>query len=320
MLDNSINNALNVKVESFSDYRRITKNYSSNSFPSPFLGAKSYDFCDIKNQELNYEILKEQFETIYNKQGIIGKSWDFFKNLIGHKNSSKNIKKMLEDNKLNLTGAKETKEAIEKYYDKQKKVLDFAGDMCSCSLSLAMFSLIMPLGASLMTGLGCCALVGALGKMAVKKADAISAKREYKSAAYDSITGMINGVLSPVVTGLGNAFVRKIAPLLKVTTTNSRLAYQGIIECGSIYAKKIFSPAQKAINGKLINRIILFLSGQAVKKVSKITLSTIMRKIAFDAFTNKNEALFSSAYCKRSHALITWVRWSDYFGQNKQNF
>ncbi len=61
MLDNSINNALNVKVESFSDYRRITKNYSSNSFSSPFLGAKSYDFCDIKNQELNYEILKDQF-------------------------------------------------------------------------------------------------------------------------------------------------------------------------------------------------------------------------------------------------------------------
>ena len=167
--------------------------------------------------------LKEEFETIKNQQGTIGNLWDGFKNLTGIGDSSDKVEKALDKFEKGEITKDEAQKVLEEYSKGQEMCVDVAADVISGIAAIGAFALAVPTGGtSLAAGLAISTAVGAGLKTGIKCADAKLNGREYnlKNAAYDSVTGGVNGVLAPVTNGLGNTVVKTIGTKLGLTITD----------------------------------------------------------------------------------------------------
>lgn len=276
----------NSELYIFNDFNNLVNQYL-NTKPDSFFGKTE-----------NNNKIERQFKAIQKKQGVVGKCWDFIKNKLNMKNSSNSVNKTIEAYKKGLISEAEALNSVNKYIKGQTKALDFVADWGSTIVGAGVFALTMPLFASgVPAALGCAALAGGIFKMGAKFIDAKTSNRKYNTAPYDIITGGINGILSPLVNGIGNAVVKTTAKKLGlnvigkgVQQTLSTKSLTNIIQYFSTYPKQV-------IQGSFINKIIPFLSGKLIRGLSKLSLAIILREMTFTylEFTNKKRGITLSS-------------------------
>ena len=189
----------------------IQKNGSQNTH---LLKAKGKN--DSFSLENKSEARKE-FEQIKSQQGLIGKTWDGFKNLFGMKSGSKYVEEIIKKADKGEITREEATNAIAKYKEGQKTCVDVVADIASSILAVGAFALAVPTGgASLAAGLALSTAIGAGVKVGIKAGDALATGKEYKGKdlLYDTATGSINGLLAPVTNGLGNTVTKTIGQKL----------------------------------------------------------------------------------------------------------
>lgn len=249
-----------------------------------------------KNNEQNK--IEIQFSAIQEKQGIIGKSWDFIKNTLHLKNSSNSVKQKIDDYKKGLISEEDVLNSIDKYIKGQTKILDFVADWGSTIAGAVVFSLTLPLfAAGVPAALGCAALAGGLFKIGAKKLDAITGNRQYNTCFYDMVTGGVNGLLSPIANGIGKAITQATAKGAGATAAKEAISklfrtseLDDIIKFFALYTK---NPIQGEVNKTIASSVI----GQIVKTVSKFGLSLSLREAIFKyfEFAGKKQSLVASA-------------------------
>ena len=247
----------------------------------PFLTDIKLDSVEFSS--VNPEI-EEKYADILNKQGLVGKVWDFAKNTLGNKMGSKAISKKIELYKQGLISEDEIVNLVNKYAKGQQKALDFVADWGATVIGAGAFALAIPLGAGVPLALGCAAVGGALFKARTKKLDAYSAGREYKTAPYDIATGAISGLLSPIVNGIGNAAVRTIAGkigLQNVTKGAGSLIYRNFGDAIKYFA---LLPKQE-LQGTAVKRLAAWGAGKTVRGIAKFGGALALREYVFAAFS-----------------------------------
>lgn len=247
----------------------------------PFLSDIKLDCVEFSSA--NPEI-EEKYDDILNKQGLVGKVWDFAKNTFGSKMGSKAVSKKIELYKQGLISEDEIVDLVNKYAKGQQKALDFVADWGATVIGAGAFALAVPLGAGVPLALGCAALGGALFKTGTKKLDAYSAGREYKTAPYDIATGAISGLLSPIVNGIGNAAVKTVAGKLglqNVTKGVGSLIYRDFGDAIKYFA---LFPKQE-LQGAVAKRLAAWGAGKAVRGVAKFGGALALREYVFAVFS-----------------------------------
>lgn len=254
-----------------------------NNVYNPFLNKLRADIAEFSNvTQIN--ALEAQFTDIYNKQGAVGKVWDFIKNKLGMKNSSLGVKRTIGLYKNGKATENETIDAINKYAKGQQKALDFVADWGSTVIGAGVFALAMSFGVGIPVALGGAALGGAIFKTGTKKTDARSAGREYKTLPYDIVTGAINGLLSPLVNGIGNFVVKNAAVrmgLQNITNGAGGFVCNGIEDVIKYIA---LLPKQK-LQGNIVKRFIAFGLGKTVRGIAKLGGAFALRQYVFAAFS-----------------------------------
>lgn len=126
------------------------------------------------------------------------------------KNGLKSVNKTIEAYKKGLVSEEEALNSVSKYVKGQTKVLDFVADWGAMIVGAGAFALTLPLfAAGVPAALGCAALAGGISKVGAKFIDAKTGNRKYNTLNYDMVTDAINGVLIPLVNGIGNAVVKR---------------------------------------------------------------------------------------------------------------
>lgn len=255
----------------------------------PFVEGVVADSVEFSNTNKASE-LEGKFLEIKSKQGVVGKAWDGIKNKLNMKYASNQVADMIKCYKIGLVDEETALKAVNKYANGQKKALDFVADWGSMLVGAAAFTVSLPLLASgLPAALGCAALGGALFKTSAKFIDAKTGNREYKTAPYDVVTGAINGFLSPIVNGVGNAVIKGAAGKLGIKATakaasNAKGLITSFANVGEVISHFALYPKQ-ALEGGLLKSGIAYTTGKAVRSVTKYTLALGLRELAFDVFS-----------------------------------
>lgn len=269
----------------FTDFPKVFKDFRGNYKPCFSVDEDSF----VLHEDAEKSEIKENFELIKNKQGFIGKLWDGFKNKLNLNNSSNQVEKTIDSFRKNEVSKQEALKAIEKYTKGQTKALDFIADWSAASISAITFAIALSaFTAGVPAALGCAALAGGIFKMGVKYLDSKSGKRKYNTSCYDFITGAINGLLSPLANGFGNAVVKTSAKKLGIKSVSSvstsalkEKTLSDIIKTLALY------PSQK-LEGGFLKRKIVTLVGSATKGFAKSALSFGLRGITFGYISLSN--------------------------------
>ncbi len=259
------------------------------------------DWCSFSALK---KIPKDDIEILFNKvqiqQGFVGKACDKIKNKLNLKNSSNNVKKTIEEYKNGLISSDDAKKAVDSYITSHKKVLDFFADWGSTLAGVSAFAIlsatasISPTSAILFAG---CA--GSIFKVLFKKFDSKTGNRNYNTYGYDSVTGFINGMLSPVVNGISNFAVKKFAGKLGIKVAIKPI--KSVLRVSNEMWDKIITAPKLKPEGKLFQKLVLFAASSLTRSVSKFGLSQVMREIAFKLESSKlNSMNYKTAVFKRS--------------------
>lgn len=255
----------------------------------PFVQCVATDSVEFSNTNKASE-LEGKFLEIKSKQGLVGKVWDGIKNKLNMKYASNQVADVVKCYKMGLVNEETALKAVNKYANGQKKALDFVADWGSMLVGAAAFAVSLPLFASgLPAALGCAALGGALFKTSAKFIDAKTGNREYKTAPYDIVTGAINGLLSPIVNGVGNAVIKNAAGKLGIkavakTASSAKGLLTPFTNFGEIISHFALYPKQ-ALEGNLLKKGAAYIAGKTVRGITKYTLALGLRELAFDVFS-----------------------------------
>lgn len=113
-----------------------------DSVYDPFLFDVKFDCTEFSYVNPKIE---EKYNDVLNKQGIVGKVWDFAKNSFGSKMGSNAVTKKLEIYKKGLVTEEEIVDTINKYAKGQQKALDFVADWGSTIVGAGAFALAVQL-------------------------------------------------------------------------------------------------------------------------------------------------------------------------------
>ena len=260
-------------------------------------------FSPLKNaNKTEFEL---QFEAVQQKQGFIGKNWDAIKNKFNLKNSSNSINKKIDDYKKGLITEEEITNSVKKYIKGQTQALDFIADWGSTIAGASVFAISLPLVASSVSGALCCAAIaGGIFKTSVKYADAKSGDRKYNTGTYDLVTGGINGLLSPIVNGIGSAISQAtakgtgaIAARKTITKIINSRNFDEIVRFFALYNKKMIQEPIK-------NTLSSVLLGKSIKTVSKFGLAFILRELTFLYFKTMDK---KSTYSTSMNAILKFT-------------
>ncbi len=251
-----------------------------DSVYDPFLFDVKFDCTEFSYVNPKIE---EKYNDVLNKQGIVGKVWDFAKNSFGSKMGSNAVTKKLEIYKKGLVTEEEIVDTINKYAKGQQKALDFVADWGSTIVGAGAFALAVPLGATVPVALCWAAVGGALFKTGAKRLDAYSAGRKYKTAPYDIATGAISGFLSPIVNGVGNAAVKAVGTKigLKNLTNMGKFVYN---DFGDLIKHFALFPKQK-LEGAASKKFAAWGAGKAFRGISKFGGAFALRQYVFTVFS-----------------------------------
>ena len=238
------------------------------------------DFGDLKGDSAEFSsvssksetsTLRDEFNSVKEEQGLIGKAWDGIKNFFNMKTGSDNIEDTITKYENGEISEQEAKSALENYKNGQKMCVDVAADITSGIIAVGAAALApVTGGASLLVAAG----AGAVSKTAIKASDALLAGREYelKDLGYDLITGSVNGAIAPLSNALGGAAGTGVAKACGLNVVNSAakttgkgmianlLARQGAsyvakegtkLSAGVIGAKVLSYGADMAVDGAL---------------------------------------------------------------------
>lgn len=238
------------------------------------------DFGDLKGDSAEFSsvssksetsTLRDEFNSIKEEQGLIGKAWDGIKNFFNMKTGSDNIEDTITKYENGEISEQEAKSALENYKNGQKMCVDVAADITSGIIAVGAAALApVTGGASLLVAAG----AGAVSKTAIKASDALLAGREYelKDLGYDLITGSVNGAIAPLSNALGGAAGTGVAKACGLNVVNGAakttgkgmianlLARQGAsyvakegtkLSAGVIGAKVLSYGADMAVDGAL---------------------------------------------------------------------
>ena len=227
------------------------------------------------SSNLTKSTLRQEYEKIRDQQGLIGKAWDGFKNLIGMKSGSKNIENIIKSAEKGEITQEEAQTALERYKEGQNICVDVVADLTSGILAVGAFSLavggaIFTGGASLAAGLAIASTIGAGVKFGIKAGDAKATGKEYnvKNFAYDVLTGGINGLLAPVTNGIGNCVTKTIGKKLglKVVQEGAQEVAEQAIKQGikGTVKSAILNQTVDVTGGNVAKRALAFGTGMAV--------------------------------------------------------
>ena len=238
------------------------------------------DFGDLKGDSAEFSsvssksetsTLRDEFNSVKEEQGLIGKAWDGIKNFFNMKTGSDNIEDTITKYENGEISEQEAKSALENYKNGQKMCVDVAADITSGIIAVGAAALApVTGGASLLVAAG----AGAVSKTAIKASDALLAGREYelKDLGYDLITGSVNGAIAPLSNALGGAAGTGVAKACGLNVVNGAakttgkgmianlLARQGAsyvakegtkLSAGVIGAKVLSYGADMAVDGAL---------------------------------------------------------------------
>lgn len=238
------------------------------------------DFGDLKGDSAEFSsvssksetsTLRDEFNSVKEEQGLIGKAWDGIKNFFNMKTGSDNIEDTITKYENGEISEQEAKSALENYKNGQKMCVDVAADITSGIIAVGAAALApVTGGASLLVAAG----AGAVSKTVIKASDALLAGREYelKDLGYDLITGSVNGAIAPLSNALGGAAGTGVAKACGLNVVNSAakttgkgmianlLARQGAsyvakegtkLSAGVIGAKVLSYGADMAVDGAL---------------------------------------------------------------------
>lgn len=238
------------------------------------------DFGDLKGDSAEFSsvssksetsTLRDEFNSVKEEQGLIGKAWDGIKNFFNMKTGSDNIEDTITKYENGEISEQEAKSALENYKNGQKMCVDVAADITSGIIAVGAAALApVTGGASLLVAAG----AGAVSKTVIKASDALLAGREYelKDLGYDLITGSVNGAIAPLSNALGGAAGTGVAKACGLNVVNGAakttgkgmianlLARQGAsyvakegtkLSAGVIGAKVLSYGADMAVDGAL---------------------------------------------------------------------
>lgn len=234
------------------------------------LKGDSAEFSSVSSKS-ETSTLRDEFNSVKEEQGLIGKAWDGIKNFFNMKTGSDNIEDTITKYENGEISEQEAKSALENYKNGQKMCVDVAADITSGIIAVGAAALApVTGGASLLVAAG----AGAVSKTAIKASDALLAGREYelKDLGYDLITGSVNGAIAPLSNALGGAAGTGVAKACGLNVVNSAakttgkgmianlLARQGAsyvakegtkLSAGVIGAKVLSYGADMAVDGAL---------------------------------------------------------------------
>ncbi len=205
----------------YRNYGISTNNASAPSFSSKLKQnqSDSFSFANYENSD-KAASLKEELNSIKKQQGFIGKLWNGFKNITKIGAGSNKAKNAIEKFEKGKITEEEAIKALEGYKAGQTMCVDVAADIASGILAVGAFAFAVPTGgASLAVGLSLATAVGAGTKIAIKATDAITTGKKYgsKELLYDTLTGAVNGLLSPVTNGIGASLTKTVGTKLGLT-------------------------------------------------------------------------------------------------------
>lgn len=234
------------------------------------LKGDSAEFLSVSSKS-ETSTLRDEFNSVKEEQGLIGKAWDGIKNFFNMKTGSDNIEDTITKYENGEISEQEAKSALENYKNGQKMCVDVAADITSGIIAVGAAALApVTGGASLLVAAG----AGAVSKTAIKASDAFLAGREYelKDLGYDLITGSVNGAIAPLSNALGGAAGTGVAKACGLNVVNGAakttgkgmianlLARQGAsyvakegtkLSAGVIGAKVLSYGADMAVDGAL---------------------------------------------------------------------
>lgn len=234
------------------------------------LKGDSAEFSSVSSKS-ETSTLRDEFNSVKEEQGLIGKAWDGIKNFFNMKTGSDNIEDTITKYENGEISEQEAKSALENYKNGQKMCVDVAADITSGIIAVGAAALApVTGGASLLVAAG----AGAVSKTAIKASDALLAGREYelKDLGYDLITGSVNGAIAPLSNALGGAAGTGVAKACGLNVVNGAakttgkgmianlLARQGAsyvakegtkLSAGVIGAKVLSYGADMAVDGAL---------------------------------------------------------------------
>lgn len=187
------------------------------------------------------------------------------------KAGSSNVEKAIQQLEKGKITEEEAQEALTKYQDGQKMCVDVVADMASGIMAVGAFAMAVPTGgASLAIGLGMATAMGAGVKVGIKASDALLNNREYtgKDLLYDTATGAINGLLSPVTNGIGASVTKTVGTKLGLTVvkeTGEEIVEQTVKQGLKTGIKSIVTQQSvDVVGGTIAKRALALGAGMAV--------------------------------------------------------
>lgn len=203
----------------------ITPNTAKNPFETFEIQHQRY-LNPALNYKNEYDELLIYYKDWKNKQGFVGKIWDKIKNLANINSSSQNVEKALENykNSNNENSKNEAVQKVNNYAKSQNSALIFTRNCASSMLAAGCvfllkkskaFSKISP-DTMFQLKITIGTIMGAIGAIALKKVDAMSANREYSKNELrnDAAKGAAQGLITTLseffvdLAKISNKFLR----------------------------------------------------------------------------------------------------------------
>ena len=246
-------------------YIRANNIQPLNTAQNPIMFTSKNDVDTFSYTSEYKSDIRESYEEIKSQQGVIGKLWDGFKNLLHLKSGSNQVEKVIEQAENGEITEEEAQEAIDKYEAGQKMCVDVAADIVSGIISMSAFILAVPTGgASIAVGLAASTAVGAGVKIGIKAGDALVTGKDYnaKDLLYDTATGAINGLIAPVTNGLGNCVTK---------TVGKKLGLEIIEQGGKQAAKEVVKQtASQGIKSAILSQSVDVAGGTVLKRAAAL--------------------------------------------------
>ena len=190
-----LNTTVNIRDESYlltSDTDKIAAS-----------SAKRFDDSSIFDEHYDSEIqvLEEEFETVCDKQGFLGKLWDGFKNFTGIGLSSDDVKEKIQQYEKGEIDYQEAVNCVESYREKQDNIVNIVTNAIT---GLATAGLAVTTGGvgAIIAG----AIIGGLTKAGLKTIDRATNniaddELDVKQIIKDGATGAVDGIVSAATAG-----------------------------------------------------------------------------------------------------------------------
>ena len=262
---NEFNNLVNKKITP----SPISNGQTVNQIQyNPSLHTNNNDEVQLGNTySTSIKSLQDELEKTKKEQGLIGKTWDRFKNLTHIGAGSDKVEQAIKDYRNGKVDEKTAKDKLEKYRDGQKVCLDSVADIASSIVAVGAFAMAVPTGGiSLVAGLGLSTVIAGGLKVGIKGIDSKLNGREYnsKNILYDAVTGGVNGLFAPITNGLGSSLTKTIGCKLGLeisgdivgagakTTLKSLIVNQSIdVTGGKLWQRAVALGAGMAVDGAL---------------------------------------------------------------------